>query len=292
MIEDDEVIVEEELPEEQLDEEELPEQEDEQSSEEVPDEVTERAKKFGHLSKEEWTAQGRDPNQWKSPEEFDKTGKILEQLYSAKKRAEKQEQEIRSLVEYQQRTSQREYERARQELESRLAASKDDMDMDRVAQYTRELTRLEDTEQQNHVQRAQQSQHNAKEAFLERNQHWYNDRNPDLVQRAMEIDHEIHRFYPNATHEELAERIEKRMQYDFPDRVLGQAKSRPPSISPSQSSVNKTSVNKTSTTRTFQSLPQDLKDTYSATKRIIESRRDREYTEKDFIEQLKKDGEL
>lgn len=274
---------------EENEQEEVVEQPEESPPEE--DEVVERAKKYGHLSKEEWIAAGKDPDKYKTPEEFDKTGKVIEQLYSLKKKVDQRDREIQSLVEYQQRTSQREYERAKQELEQRLALSKDDMDMEGVSHYTKELVRLQDNEQSSKAHQMQQAQYAAQQAFIERNQHWFNDRNPDLKNRAIEIDNELKGIYPNATYEELAQKIETRMQYEHPERVSGQTRARP-SVSPSQSSVNKTAVNTSSVKRTFQSLSQDLKDTYSATKRIVESRGDKEYTVNDFINQLKKDGEL
>ncbi len=261
-------------------------------SEEEDQEVFERAKKYGHLSKEEWIAQGRNPKEWKSPEEFEKTGKVIEQLYSLKKKVDQRDREIQALIDYQQRTSQREYERAKQDLESRLAASKDDMDMEGVSHYTKELTRLEDMENNTKVQQQQSAQKVAQESFIERNQHWFNDRNSDLMNRAIEIDNELKSIYPNATYDELAKKIETRMQYEYPERVLGTARSARPNVSHSQSSVNKMAVKTSSTKRMFQGLSQDLKDTYTATKRIVESRGDKEYTVNDFIEQLKKDGEL
>lgn len=263
------------------------------NKEESESEVIERAKKFGHISKEDWIAQGRDPAQYKTPEEFDKTGKVIEQLYTLKKKVDQRDREIQALIDYQQRTAQREYDRAKQDLEVRIAASKNDMDIEGVAHYTKELVKLEDREEQSLMNRMQQLQHQAQQAFIERNEHWFNDRNPDLKARAIEIDNEIKQLYPNATYDELAQMIEKRMQYEHPERVMGTAQTRSaPSLTASRSSVNKTAVNTSSAKRTFQGLPQELKDTYNATKRIVESRGDKEYTINDFIERLKKDGEL
>lgn len=250
---------------------------------EVDPEVVERAKKYGHLSKEEWIAQGRDPSKYKTPEEFDKTGKVIEQLYTLKKKVDQRDREIQALVDYQQRTAQREYERARQELEAKLALSKDDMDVEGVAHYTQELTRLRDNEANSQVQRLQQSQQAAQSAFIERNQHWFNDRNPDLKQRAIEIDNEIKSVFPNATFEELAQKIETRMQYEYPDRILPQAKSKP-SVSSSQSAVNKTAVG---SKHSFRSLSQEHRDTFNVYKRI-----NPKITEAEFIQRLKSEGEL
>lgn len=255
-------------------------EQEEESSEDS--EVVERAKKYGHLSKEDWVAQGKDPKLWKSPEEFDKTGKVIEQLYTLKKKVDQRDREIQSLVEYQQRTAQREFERAKQEIEARLAHSKDDMDMDGVAHFTKELIKLEGNEQTAKVQHAQQAQQAAQSAFIERNQHWFNDRNPDLKNRAIEIDNELKSIYPNASYEELAEKIEKRMQYEHPERVMGQSYNARPSAS--HSSVNKTAVVKKSV---FRNLSQEHKDTYNVYKRINPN-----ITEADFVQRLKADGEI
>jgi hypothetical protein len=294
-VSEEDKFIEEELDEEKIEqpEEELeePEVEPEGEDEGEDKEVVESAKKYGHLSKEEWVAQGRDPDKYKTPGEFYKTGKVIEQLYTLKNKVDQRDREIQALIDYQQRTSQREYERAKQELEARLAASKDDMDVERVAQYSKELGRLQDNEQNAQVQRQQSMQHQAQQAFIERNQHWFNDRNPDLKARAIEIDNELKSIYPNATYEELAQKIETRMQYDYPERVIGGARGSRPAVSPGNSSVNKTAVNKSSDKRVFQGLSQELKDTYSAHKRIRASMGE-ELTESQFIEKLRKEGEI
>lgn len=265
-------------------------EEPEETSEEVVDEVVERAKKYGHLSKEEWVAQGRDPKQWKSPEEFDKTGKILEQIYALRSKVDQRDREIKALVEYQQRTSQREYERAKQELEQRLANSKNDMDVEGVAHYTKELSRLEQIEQTNNAQQAQQHQQEALERFKERNQHWFNDRNPDLVNRAVEIDNQI-KADINAGNikvnslDDIGYMIEKRLSYEYPDRVLGtKGNNRPPIVN--HSAVNKVAA-KASSKVSFQNLSQEHKDTYNVYKRMNPN-----ITEAEFINRLKQDGEL
>jgi hypothetical protein len=268
----------------------------EETEEETDPEVVERAKKYGHLSKEDWEAQGRDPKDWKSPEEFDKTGKAIEQLYSLKKKVDQRDREIQALIDYQERTKQREYERAKKDLEARLAASKDDMDVEGVSHYTKELTRLEDQENHSRVQQTQESQTRAKEDFIERNQHWFNDRNPDLQQRAIEIDNEIRDLLNKGqlkvnSYDDIAVMIENRLKYEHPDRVLGPTQNARPSVAPSRSSVNKTAVNTSSAKKTFQSLSQDLKDTYNSYKRVRASM-GQDLTEAEFIEKLKRDGEI
>lgn len=264
--------------------------EPEQESEPEPELA--KAKKYGHLSKEEWVAQGRNPNLWKSPEEFNKTGDILEQIYSLRSKVDQRDREIKALVDYQQRTAQREYERARQDLEQRLAASKDDMDVERVAHYTKELTKLDQAEYSNQIQQAQQNQQAAAERFKQRNQHWFNDRNPDLMNRAFEIDQEIKadidagNIKVNSL-DDIGVMIEKRLRYEYPDRVLGTQNQKPMTIAPSQSSVNKSAANKVGSKKVFQGLSQEHKDTFNVYKRMNPN-----ITEADFINRLKQDGEI
>lgn len=284
----------EEVEQEELENDVQEEREDETAEEiEQSEPEVEKAKKYGHLSKEDWIAQGRDPKLWKSPEQFNKTGEILEQLYSMKKKVERQEHELKLMYEYQQRTSKREYEKAKQDLEQRLASSKDDMDMEGVAHYTKELTRLEHIEQNNQLQLQQEQQQNALNSFIERNQHWYNDRNPDLMNRAVEIDNEIKadinsgRLKVNSL-DDIAVMIEKRIGYEYPDRVLGAPRGqKPPALSPSHSSVNKSAVNKASASKTFKGLSQEHRDTFNVYKRINPN-----ITESEFINRLKQDGEI
>jgi len=245
-------------------------------------EIVERAKKYGHLSKEEWIAQGNDPKKYKTAEEFDKTGKVIEQLYSLKKKVDERDRQIESLVKYQERTAQREYEKAKQELEARLAHSKDDMDMDGVSHYTKELVKLQNNEQSAKVNQEAQLQQAAQAAFIERNQHWFNDRNPDLKNRAIEIDNEIKQRYPTASFDDLADMIEAKMLREFPERVLGQARNIRPSAS--HSAVNKTATVKRSLVK---NLSQEHRDTYNVYKRI-----NPKITEADFIQKLKDDGEI
>ncbi len=285
MEEETEVLENEQVDNEEINVDKADEENNSEENESSDNEVVERAKKYGHLSKEEWIAAGKDPSAYKTPEEFDKTGKVIDQLYSLKKKVDQRDREIQSLVEYQQRTAQREYERAKQDLEQRLAHSKDDMDMEGVSHYTKELVRLQDNEQSSKVQHAAQMQQEAQQAFIERNQHWFNDRNPDLKNRAIEIDNELKSVYPNATYEELAQKIETRMQYEHPERVMGQRNTSPgTSVGSRNSAVNKTAVVKKHVLR---NLSQEHRDTYNVYKRI-----NPKITEADFINRLKADGEI
>ncbi len=247
-------------------------------------EVVERAKKYGHLSKEEWEARGNNPKDWKSPEEFDKIGKAIEQLYSLKKKVDQRDREFEAMYAYQQRTEQRALERAKQELEQQLAQSKNDMDMEGVSHYTKELVKFQDNESNSKAKQMQQEKYAAQTAFIERNQHWFNDRNPDLKNRAIEIDNEIKQKYPNASYDDLADIIEAKMIKEFPERVIEQRSGDRGSRISNTSSVNKTAVVKK---HVFRNLSQEHKDTYNVYKRI-----NPKVTEEGFIQKLKNEGEI
>lgn len=220
------------------------------------------------------------------PEEIVEEPTTEKQLEQLRKKVDQRDREIEALVEYQQRTAKREYEKAKQDIQNQLAAAKDDMDVEGVARYTQELARLEHVEQTSHVNNQQERQRIALEGFKSRNQHWFNDKNSDLVNRAVEIDNELKRKYPNADFEELAEMIELKMLKEYPDKVLNR-NSRAPSSITNNSAVNKTALNRNSVTKTFRGLSQEHRDTYNVYKRINPN-----ITEADFISRLKQDGEL
>ncbi len=64
-----------------------PEQEPEQTTEQPSEE------RSGHISKDAWIAKGRDPDKWRSEEEFEEAGPLMRQIDRLKHDAERQRQE-------------------------------------------------------------------------------------------------------------------------------------------------------------------------------------------------------
>lgn len=259
------------------------------------EEIRPEAKRFGHLSKEEWTAQGKNPEEWKSEEEYVEYGrsytKLKPVLESLKTTITRQNKEIEALVKYQERTAERERTKAQEELSALLYAAKQQGDMDKIEKLTRQQTQLEITQQQE-IQRSSIT-HAAEvdTAFIERNKHWFNI-NPELTQIAKDINEEYIRLYPNLDYAERVRRVESRMKLDYPDHIQSEHR-QAPVISQSRSSVSKSvSGPSEQEDKVFNTLSNEDKHVYAATKRMAEKATGKPYTKQMFINKLRKDGEI
>ena len=263
-----------------------------QAVEENP--TVQKAKQYGHVSREDWIAQGKDPDDWKSPKEFVRTGEILDQLYSLRKEISQRDNEIQSLVDYNRRVSEREYERAKQELHAQLQNAKNYDDVESVEHLTRQIGNLEYQEQQERLQSLNNLRQNVMSQFMARNGHWYNNQHPELVQKAQMIGNELKQYYPNLPIEEAARRIEERMKLEHPEIAVSNPAVPKPVLSSSNSALNQSaSVAKGGSAEAiFNRLPKDLKDVYHSSKRTLEKIPGVTYTINEYIDKLKSDGEI
>jgi hypothetical protein len=263
---------------------------------EVEESTEQRAKKFGHLSKEEWESQGKDPKDWKTPEEFDRTGKLIDEVYALRKKIERREDEISNLVVFNQRVAERERAKALQELQARLVTAKQYADVEGVEAATKDLQDYQN--QQAYEQRQQQeySRQKVLTEFQERNAHWYNASRPDLQARAVEIDNQLRQLYPHLTFAERALKIEERVNYEHPELTKdapppSRIEARP--LSSAGSAINKAvSTARPSVQNTFNKLNAELKEMYYTTKRVTERVPGVKYTIDDYVTYLKDNGEI
>ena len=269
-------------------EKELPEEE--VAAEQPIDENEEKARHYGWKPKGEWDG---EPDEWKSANQFVKTGNLIDKVNSIERENGELKTQLKSVVEYNQRVSQREYEKAKNDLEAGLNQAKDYGDVDEVDNLRTQLTQL--TEQENVARNQQWQQHQSQilNAFKERNKSWFNDQHPEMITRATQLDAELRGYFPNDL-AALSTAIEERMKIEYPNIVQPGATRQDASISPMQSAVNKSAVGKTggNSEMTFRKLPKDLKDVYFATKKMIEGNGNLKYSVDDFVAKLKEDGEI
>lgn len=271
-------------------------------------EVKTRAKKFGHLSKEEFLAKGGREEDYKDEKEFVKFGEdystVKPVLDSLKKQLDRKEKEIEAILEYNKRTAEREYQRAKSELDFSLSQAKQQGDIDRVEVLSQEKARMDIQKQgeMNHQRAAAQQE--AVDEFLDRNKHWFNTDHPELKDEAIRIDEEVRQDYPNITYKELGKKIENRMRDLHPD-IVGRGTVNRPVMNQSKSNMAKSSVDNNSNDdiKLFKKLCAENKNykyMFDAQKRLLEKgftdlkgkTIKPKYTEKDFINQLRKDGEI
>lgn len=273
------------------------EQEDSDSGQEstVPESVKQTAKKHGHLSLEKWIEKGGKKEDYKDEEEFVEFGnsytKLKPVLDNLHKTLNKREKEIEALLEYNARIEERERIKAKQEAQQLLTIAKQRGDVDAIEQLTAEKLKMEWQEKQRTDSISNTKEMEVTRQFEERNKIWYNSSHPEMMDRAKNVASEMRQYYPSASLEELALKVEKRMQMDYPD-ICGAGRIDRPIIS--NSTVNKSQASSNSEDRLWRQAcdkDPDLKHVFSATKRTMNNANIK-YELKDFIQQLKENGEL
>lgn len=267
-------------------------------------EVFQKAKQHGYLTREEWEAQGRDPSEWKSPEEYVEYGnsysKLKPVIDSFKKTITDQSKQIEALVNYQSRTAEREREKAKYELLQQLAQAKEIGDVEAVSSLSKQQADLEYQQNQQKEESWVAQRARVDKEFMERNSHWFNDQHPDLQKYAQDIAIEQSTQNPNIQYDELVRRVETRMKYEYPG-IVNLTPKPAPVISSSKSNLAKSSATSSTNTnddRAFNSLDSEHKAIYASMKRVTEKalRTEQnptyEFTKKMFIEKMKREGEI
>jgi hypothetical protein len=267
-----------------------------------PVEIVEKAKKHGYLTKDQYVAKYGTEDGFKTPEQFNKFGESYDEvkdiLKGLKTKLEQREKEQEALVKYIDNVRNREREAAKRELLQAMKQAEDEGDVNAIKDLAKMQAQQELEEKQQQVVSYHQEAQQALSAFQDRNKHWFNQEHPELVQRAHEIEKEIlsgahamqYGIPVPKTYDQLSRQLEAAMKLEYPDIVATPQRKSAPVISPAQSSVNKTAPS-TQPNKVFNSLSDDLKQVYQATKRIAE-RNGYKYTQDDFIRKLKADGEI
>lgn len=288
-----------------------PEVEEVTSSEELPEssEVVEsnddevKAKKHGYLTKEEYVAKHGTEEGFKSPQQFNKFGESYEEvkdiLKGLRSEISKRDKEQEALVKYIDGVRDRERDAAKKELQQAMQQAEENGDVSAIRQLAQIQAAQTYEEQQQQVVSYHKEAQTALYAFQEKNKHWFNAEHPELVQRAHEIEQEIlagaySRQYGvpmPKNYDQLSKLLEAAMKAEYPDVVDTRTRKVSPTISSTDSAVNKSAAVSVSTNKVFNGLPNDLKQVFSATKRIAE-KNGYKYTQEDFIRKLKSDGEI
>lgn len=264
----------------------------------IEPEVIEKASKHGHLSREDWIAQGRDPTKWKSPQEFvefgDSYNKLKPHLDMLKKEISKRDVALDAIVNHINDLKVKERESVRREYEAALANAKSMGDIQEVERLAQEKANYLIQQQQQQVQTVQQEQSRVEQDFLARNASWYNDQNPELMRETQRAVTEISQFYPNLSFAEVARKAEARVKYEHPE-LERQDRPVSPQIASNMSSVNKSMADTRSPSddRAFNTLSKPLKSEYEEIKHIVErTGLGLTYTKQEYIADLKRKGDL
>ncbi len=275
-----------------------PEQESE-TSEQTPDEVNE-AKKHGHLSEEDYKKKHGSLEGYKSPEEFNKYGKAWNEvgdvIKGMKKQLDDRDKQLEALVKYNERTEERATIRARQQLEAQLNEAKRLGDTQAVEQLAKEKAKIEFSQAQQLQENSEAIRMQVEREFRDANKHWMGI-NQTMTSRVQQIDKEERDRATQAgiglTYQQLANVVTARMRIEFPEEMLsGNAGNNAPSLSSSRSSVDKSIGTSDSYDKIFNKLESDHIAVFKATNNMLLRQKRMPYTKKEFIEKLRKDGEI
>lgn len=253
------------------------------------------AKKFGHLSKEEWEAQGRDPSKYKSEEEFVKYGneykEVKDLIKSLKEENKTYSKQIDILVDAHKRTAETAVQQARRELEAQLSAAKEYGDVASVEKLTQQKVTLDLQAAATQEKLLLDERTRIDQTFLDRNKHWFNQANPEMISKSQEVSNEIKQYYPNLSYAEHVRRIEERMKFEHPEIVIKEGNAAP-HIRSSNSGVAKSTANSSTAGNSEERLLKGLSATeraeYNTVRKLVEKIPGIKYTVSEYVTQNKK----
>lgn len=269
--------------------------EDSSEAEEPQENTEQEAKKFGHLSKEDWIAQGRDPAKYKSPEEFVKYGndykEVKDLIKSLKEENKTYTKQIDILVDAHKRSAESSVAQAKLELENQLKIAKEYGDVAAVERLTEQKIVNNIQAEQLQQQQLNDEKKKVDEIFVSRNKHWFNDSHLDLVEESKNISKEISSYYPNLSYAEHVRRIEERMKFEHPDLVAVKETTSEPHIGATASGMAKSTANSSAGNneeRAFKALSPAQRAEFNTVRKLVERIPGVKYTVSEYNEQNKR----
>lgn len=266
-------------------------------------EIVEEAKKFGHLDKDAWIAAGKDPNKWKSPDEFVQYGRQYKEfkdfISELKRQNAEQASKIDLLIEDRKKSALESVQEARKQLEQQLKFAKDTGDIGAVEQLAQKQAQLAQHQQQVEAQRRIDEINHIDRIFMERNSSWFNDARPDLKEKCKIVSQQIQAWYPGIPYAELAQRTEAQMRLEHPEinTMTSTAPLARPTVSMSNSNINKSvaGTGASDEERLYKSLTPEERAEFNVVKnQLANSKLKIKFTIQDYINQsndMKKRGQ-
>lgn len=196
--------------------------------------VEEKALGLGWTPKDEWVAEGKDPDDWKDARTYIREGEMMERITKQsnaldryKSKIDNLEKSLKMLTDHNLRIAQIERDRAIKELKAQKAEALRDNDADKVVELDEK------------IQEVKEQTAEAKEAKSEGTQtpdpdavEWLNDPKNTWYHDDFELHDEADRFFVfktrkgNLTTKEILKELEKHMQEKYPQK-FGKKKATP-----------------------------------------------------------------
>ncbi len=266
-----------------------------ETQDEVDPEVVQKAKKNGHLNREDYIKKYGSDKGYKSPQEFNKFGDIYPEIKDALKTMNQKlaarEKDLEVTTNYIKSVREREREQARRDVLAALKEAEQMGDVQAVRHLTKEEAKLDYMDAQEVAKKATDDIHHAVSSFEQRNADWYN-KDMEMTARATQIDQEIrqgryaHIMPVPTNYEQLANQIEVIVKNEFANRVQSKQNIRQaPALNQAKSAISKPTGN---VEVKFKGLSNDHKLLFATLNRMQGCA----YTKEEFINKLKKDGEI
>jgi hypothetical protein len=195
-----------------------------------------------------------------------------------------------------------EYAKARYELEQELHKAKSSYDMDTAVKVSSTLERIKQEQNNETNAEIKNELETAQSAFVNRNSYWMSDpKMAWLVEETKRLDKELFNAYYDPqkgrlsiSYDDLAHKLETRLAAEHPDVVSASGSSRAPSLNRTQTAINRTTATSSSDTKLFSEIMKDdvYKELYNTTRKLIERSGKETYTASQFINKLRKDGDI
>lgn len=228
----------------------------------VDQEITEKARKMGHVSKDKFKG---DPSLWVDAKTFVERGEnYVPILKSQLKRQQEQMAELqkalKDLSEYHSKTAQREYEKAYKELKAQQLQAVANADHAAFVEIDQQIVDLAESanEAANAIPKVkdepEQKQPDPDFIVWSKDNSWYG-KDAEMSEFADSIAPYVTRKNPNASYGEVLDLIKERVKKEFPSKFINAKRATAHAVEASQPAAKKGG-------RTFADLPKSARDTF------------------------------
>lgn len=131
-----------------------------------------------HITKDEWVAKGKDPEKWKSPEQFDHDGSFFEKIESQTKYIKSLETKLKKLEERSHQEDKSRYEQTREYYLSERDKAVLTGRLDKYNEIQRNIEQLQAPEEPQYERRtdhySSDEERDLDQSFINRNKGWWN----------------------------------------------------------------------------------------------------------------------
>lgn len=254
--------------------------------------VEQKAQKMGHISKEDWIDMGKDPDEWRSPEEFVERGENIVPIM--RDRIDKLEKTIETLTKHVKTQVEKAEERALTEAKksyeqeiARLKAERvkavDDGDVEKFEELDNKINSLDPPQEPAGEKPAADPHFEAWHA----NNPWYApdldnvgsaDRDMTIFALAVANDPEL--IKENLPPDKFYQRVEERVRANFPHKFQNKNREQVDMVESTTPAPPKTNG------KTWADIPSDAKATYKRTAAELEREYGKDYVKENFTQEI------